>query len=78
MAGNIVIKHYPSIVAVVHQMILNAPSGPCSNVTRTGRTRKPSLALLSCSHYKTSSFSDRCRERTGNHHQPLASGIESR
>lgn len=27
MAGNIVTKHYPSIVAVVHQMILNAPSG---------------------------------------------------
>ena len=27
MAGNIVIKKYPSIVAVVHQMILNAPSG---------------------------------------------------
>ena len=27
MAGNIVVKKYPSIVAVVHQMILNAPSG---------------------------------------------------
>ena len=27
MAGNIVVKKNPSIVAVVHQMILNAPSG---------------------------------------------------
>ncbi len=27
MAGNIVIKPYPSLVAVVHQMVKNAPSG---------------------------------------------------
>lgn len=41
MAGNIVIKPYPSLVAVVHQMVKTAPSGltPCSIAEFAGYTK---------------------------------------